>query len=68
MRQNCSKFHVTTLQQYIGQHMAAGAFYQHTALQHSAGATLETVYLSQRVWARQWAILAVSETAGRAGS
>ena len=48
--------------------MAAGAFYQHTALQHSAGATLETVYLSQRVWARQWAILAVSETAGRAGS
>jgi len=46
--------------------MAAGAFYQDqdTALQHSAGATLEPVYLSQTVWSRQLAIIAASETAG----
>ena len=30
--------------------MAAGAFYQDTALQHSARATLEPVYLCQTVW------------------
>ena len=48
--------------------MATGAFYQDTAHQHSAIATLEPVYLSQTVWSGQWAILAASETAGRAGS
>jgi len=42
--------------------MATSAFYQDTALQHSAGATLKPVYLSQRVWSGQSAILAASET------
>jgi len=42
--------------------MAAGAFYQDTALQHSARVTLETDYLSQSVWSGQWAIIAASET------
>ena len=42
--------------------MAAGAFYQDTALQQSARGTLEPVYLSQTVWSRQSAILAASET------
>jgi len=48
--------------------MAMGAFYQDTALQHSARGTLEPVYLSQTVWSRQSAILAASETGGRASS
>jgi len=42
--------------------MAASAFYQDTALQHSARATVESVYLSQTVWSRQSATLAASET------
>jgi len=42
--------------------MAAGAFYQDTALQQSARGTLEPVYLSQTVWSCESAILAASET------
>jgi len=44
--------------------MAASAFYHDTALQHSARATVEPVYLSQTVWSRQSAIslLAAGET------
>jgi len=42
--------------------MAASAFYQDTALQHSARVTVEPVYLSETVWSRQSAILAASET------
>jgi len=41
--------------------MAASAFYQDTALQHSARATVEPVYLSQTVWSRQPAILAACQ-------
>jgi len=48
--------------------MSAGAFYQDTALQHSARATLEPVYLSQTVWSRKSAILVAGKTKDRASN